>query len=399
MRTTAMGDATIRAMSADPTVLLLHNRYREPGGEERSVAEMADLLRARGHRVSQIERSSAEVIGTRARLKAGAAMVAGGLNPGEIVTTVEQTRADVVHAHNINPLLGPRALVAAREAGARVVMHLHNYRLFCAIAIAYRDGGLCTRCHGRNTFPGVRLRCRGGIAEAAAYAAGLALHQQKVLSAVDRFVVPSRAAADRLASFGLAGDRLEVLPNFLADSGFASASHAASGKYALFAGRLTEEKGVDTAIAAAKRGRVPLLVAGSGPDANRLKRLAAGAPVRFAGRLSPSALAEARRRAAFAVLPSRWDEPCPYAVIEAMASGLPVLVSDAGGLPEMAAGQRVLPARDTGEWSEAMAELWSGREMRRELGAAALDRAREQFGADPFYSGLMAIYKRARRLA
>jgi glycosyltransferase involved in cell wall biosynthesis len=386
-------------MTIAPAVLLLHNRYREPGGEERSVAEMADLLRSRGHRVELVERSSGELVGARARLKAGAAMVSGGLDPDAISAAVERTGPAIVHAHNINPLLGPRALAAAREAGARVVMHLHNYRLFCAIAIAYRDGRVCTRCHGRNTFPGVRLRCRGRLAEAAAYAAGLALHQRRVLSAVDRFGVPSRAAAERLASFGLDDDRVEVLPNFLTESSFAADSHAASGRYALFAGRLTEEKGVDTAITAAKRAGVPLLVAGSGPDADRLKLLAAGAPVHFAGRLSPSALADARRRAAFAVLPSRWDEPGPYAVIEAMAAGLPALVSDAGGLAEMATGQRVLPARDGDRWAEAMAELWRDREARRELGDAALATAREQFGADRFYSGLMGIYERAARNA
>src|SRR5207249_3131694 len=202
-----------------------------------------------------------------------------------------------------------RALEAARDAGARIVMHLHNYRLFCAIAIGYRDDARCTRCHGRNTFPGVRLVCRGSLGEAAVYATGLSLHREKVLRAVDRFVVPSRAAAARLAEFGLPQDRVAVLPNFLTDGGFAAESHAASGKYALFAGRLTAEKGVETVIEAARRSGVPLLVAGSGPDADRLKRLARGAPVRFSGRLSPAAVAEVRRRAAFAVVPSRWDEP------------------------------------------------------------------------------------------
>jgi glycosyltransferase involved in cell wall biosynthesis len=382
-------------MSGKPPVLLLHNRYREPGGEERSVEEMAALLRSRGHRVARVERSSATLIGMRARLRAGTAMVAGGIEPEEVSQAVERTGAGVVHAHNINPLLGPRALAAARAAGARVVMHLHNYRLFCAIAIAYRDSGICTRCSGRNTWPGVRLRCRGSVGEAVAYAAGLALQRERVLRAVDCFVVPSRAAAERLADFGLPHERMTVLPNFLAPSSFASSSHAASGKYAIFAGRLTEEKGVDTAIEAARRARVPLLVVGAGPDVERLKRIAGGSPVRFAGHLSPAALADARRRAAFAVVPSRWDEPCPYAVIEAMAAGLPVLSSDTGGLPEMVGEEHVLPAGDSDRWTEAMDELWRDRDARRKQGTAALSRARERFGADRFYSGLMEIYERA----
>src|SRR5438105_15309825 len=89
-------------------VLLLHNRYREPGGEERSVSEIEALLRARGHRVERFERSSAALEGSRGRLRAGAAMVRGGLDPAEVERAVGRTGAEVVHAHNLNPLLGPR---------------------------------------------------------------------------------------------------------------------------------------------------------------------------------------------------------------------------------------------------------------------------------------------------
>ena len=86
-----------------------------------------------------------------------------------------------MHAHNVHPDLGRRALEAAREAGARVVLHLHNYRLVCAVGTCFTRGADCTRCHGRDTRPGVRLNCRGGSrAEAAVYAAGLALQQRRL---------------------------------------------------------------------------------------------------------------------------------------------------------------------------------------------------------------------------
>jgi len=188
-------------------VLVLHNRYREAGGEERSVEEIVRLLGARGHAVEVLERSSADV----GRARAGAALLAGGLDPGEVERAVRRHGADVVHAHNVHPLFGARALAAAKGAGARVVMHLHNYRLFCAIAIDYREGAVCTRCRGRNTVPGVRLRCRGNLPEALAYGAGLAIHQRRLVDSVDRFVAPSAFAAERLASQGL-GDRPDIAP-------------------------------------------------------------------------------------------------------------------------------------------------------------------------------------------
>jgi glycosyltransferase involved in cell wall biosynthesis len=381
-----------------PTVLLLHNRYREAGGEERSVAEIAALLRSRGHRVELCERASATLAGAGGRLRAGGAMLAGGLDPEQVEQAVRRSGAEIVHAHNLTPLLGARALAAARRGGARTVMHVHNYRLVCAIAVTYRDGGVCTRCSGRNTWPGVRLRCRGSLVEAAAYAVGLSLHQRRLLARVDRLVVPSVFAKQRLLELGLPAARsAAVLHNFLRDSDFTSPAVPRGGAYALFAGRLTEEKGADVAIEASARTDVPLRIAGAGPERERLERLADDlrAPVTFAGRLDSAELASTRRAAAFCVLPSRWDEPCPYAAIEAMAAGLPVLASAVGGLPELVGQAQTLPPGAIERWAAAMDGLWRDPEKRSRAGEDALVRARELFGEERFYSGLMDVYDSA----
>ena len=130
---------------------------------------------------------------------------------------MRRTGARVVHAHNVQPSLGWRALAAARAAGARVVLHLHNYRLVCAVGTCFTRGEDCTRCHGRNTLPGVRLNCRGGSrAESAAYGAGLALWQRRLAASADAFVVPSAfalrpaGAARRAARRPRARDRVRA---------------------------------------------------------------------------------------------------------------------------------------------------------------------------------------------
>jgi glycosyltransferase involved in cell wall biosynthesis len=378
-------------------VLILHNRYRAPGGEERSVAEIGALLQERGHHVELLERSSAELAGRRGRLRAGAAMTMGGLGPGEVAEAVRRAGADVVHAHNVHPLWGSRALAAAREAGAAVVLHLHNYRLFCAIGIGFRDGAVCTRCRGRNVFPGVRLRCRGNLAEAVAYGAGLWRQQPGIAAAVGRYVVPSAFAADRLAELGLARDSISVAHNFLRAGDFAPAPPDDPPQFGLYAGRLVEEKGVETAIEAAALAEVPLHIAGTGPNAERLEGLARdrGAPARFLGRIDPPEMRAALARAAFVVVPSRWDEPCPYSVIEAMAAGVPVLASDHGGLPELVGREHVLPARAAPAWAAAMRTLWEDAAQRRARGVEALARARRLFGAERFYAALMDAYAAA----
>ncbi len=377
-------------------VLLLHNRYRAPGGEERSVEAIAGLLRDRGHAVAMLERASDELEGARGRIRAGAGMLAGGLRPGEVEDAVRRHRADVVHAHNVNPLLGARSLAAAHRAGARVVLHLHNYRLVCAIAICFRDGEVCTRCHGRNTWPGVRLRCRGSVPEAAAYGAGLTLHQRRLAACVDQFIVPSAAALRRLREIGAPVGEAAVLPNFVRDAEVVQSPPAGEPRHALYAGRLVEEKGVETAIEAAAGAGVPLAVAGAGPQEEALRALAGrlGAPVRFLGSLGPEELAEARAAAAFSVIPSRWDEPCPYAAIESLAAGVPVLASSVGGLPEIVGPGHTLPPGAIERWAAEMGRLWRDPPARRAAAEAALARAREVFGEERFYSGLMDVYAR-----
>lgn len=370
-------------------VLLLHNRYRAAGGEERAVADLADLLERRGHPVHLIDRFSVET----GRGRAARGMMAGGLDPDEVGDAVRSHQVDIVHAHNIHPLLGWRALAAARGAGARTVLHLHNFRLFCAIGVAYRDGAPCFRCRGRATAPGLRLRCRGSLAEAAVYAAGLHLQQPHIYDNVDRFAVVSHATADRLRELGLPGDRVTVTPNFLRDADVAAVSGAGHGSYALIAGRLVEEKGFDTAITACRLAGVPLVVAGEGPDAARLGRLADGADVRFAGRVPGVELARLRAGAALALAPSRWEEPCPYAVLDAQASGVPVLVSDRGGLPELVSPDAVIATPRVQEWAMAISELWHDPELRQRRGTAALARAREQFGEAAYYERLMGLYE------
>jgi glycosyltransferase involved in cell wall biosynthesis len=187
-----------------------------------------------------------------------------------------------------------------------------------------------------------------------------------------------------------------VLHNFVTDEEFVAAPPAGRGSHALFAGRLVEEKGADTAILASAASGVPLAI---GPDQQRLARLAAehDAPVTFLRRVPPEQMGVVRSQAAFLLAPSRWDEPCPYTVIEAMAAGLPVLASERGGLPEMVGEDRALPDRDVDRWASAMRALWDDDAERARRAEEALARARKLFGEERFYSALMDVYEGRRQ--
>jgi glycosyltransferase involved in cell wall biosynthesis len=373
----------------DMRVLLLHNRYRAEGGEERSVEEIAGLLAERGHAVEVLERSSGEL----GRARAAASLWHGGLEDEAVERAARALGADVVHAHNLHPLFGWRALAAGRAAGARVVLHLHNFRLFCAIGVAYRDGAPCFRCREGYTRPGLRLRCRGSLPESAAYAAGLHRQFPELLRHADRLVTVSDATMGQLVALGVPAGQIVSLPNFVPASAFVERSRADRGGYALVAGRLVPEKGFDTAVLACRAAGVPLVVAGQGPDEQRLRGLADGADVRFAGMLARDELARVRADAALALAPSRSDDACPYAVVEALAAGVPVIASDRGGLPELAAASGVEPAEDLAAWTLAVQRAWSDPADRLARGEAALALARERCHPDVYYERLMRIYQ------
>ena len=146
-------------------ILFLHNRYRTTGGEERAVDDLVWLVRETlGEEAELLTRDSA-VLG---RARAATGLLRGGLDEDDVAAAVRRTRARVVHAHNLLPGFGWRALAAAREAGARVVVHLHNYRLVCEVGTCFPQDGDCTRCHGRKTLPGLALnRRRTGSAQLA----------------------------------------------------------------------------------------------------------------------------------------------------------------------------------------------------------------------------------------
>ena len=373
-----------------PRVLVLHNRYRVTGGEERSVELQLRAMGEAGVEHRMLERRSEEA----GRGRAAAALLRGGERPDQVSAAVAELGADLVHVHNMLPLIGPRALTAARAAGARVVLHLHNVRLFCSTGFGERDGGPCYRCHHRLTLPGVVLNCRRSLPEAVTYAAALSLHQREVVAAVDRFVTPSRWAAGQVVKLGLPADRVESLRHYLPDEAFAERSQAAAGGYALVASRLSPEKGIDDAIAAATAAGVPLRIAGEGPQRERLGKLAAGADVTFLGRLAPEDVRSQLEGAAMVLMPSHYHEFSPYAALEAMAQGVPAVATAMGGLPDLLGAERCVALGDRAALVDRIRALWTDPGLRAGEGEASIARARERHSQERYMHELAALYAR-----
>jgi glycosyltransferase involved in cell wall biosynthesis len=330
-------------------ILFLHNRYRTTGGEERAVGELMSLVREElGEEAELLERDSAQL----GRSRAAQGLLRGGLDPDDVATAVRRTKARIVHVHNLWPTFGPKGLHAAKEAGAKVVLHLHNYRLVCAVGTCFNSRGEdCTKCQGRNTLPGVRLNCRGASrAEAITYARAIRRHQRAITELADIIVVPSQMAAFRLNALKAPIESVHIVGHVLRD--FAERSTAKDGTYALIASRLAPEKGIETAIEACRQANVELVVAGDGPYP--LPRDGA----KFVGQVDAQELARLRAGAALAIVPSRAYETFGLAAMEAMAAGLPVVASHIGALAEFVEPDGLVPPNDPGELAAAISRRY-----------------------------------------
>jgi glycosyltransferase involved in cell wall biosynthesis len=358
-------------------VLFLHNRYRTTGGEERAVESLRWLVQEYLDEPTELLSRDSASLG-----RAGAALglLRGGLDPAEVARAVRSSGARVVHAHNVNPALGWRALAAARAAGARVVLHLHQYRLVCAIGVCFTRGAECTRCHGRDTTPGVRLNCRGNVAEAVAYGAALALWQRRLVEQADAVIVPSVFARERLRELGapLRWERVHVLPPPLRTAAMSAegagretlpAGVGGPDRYALVVSRLSPEKGVDVAIDACRMAGMALVIAGDGPERAALAAHAGDGAVRFVGHVGDRELAELRAGATIALAPSRSAETFGLAAAEAMEAGLPVAASNVGALPELLEPQALVAPGEALALADAIGRLagdWAAGERGRE---------------------------------
>jgi len=323
-------------------ILLVHNFYRQHGGESEVFEAERRMLLAAGHSVISYTRDSREIAGfgpwKRTALAPNA--IWSRKSRREIGALIASEAPEVAHFTNTFPLISPSAYYACRSARVPVVQSIHNYRLICPAATLWRDGSICEECVDHSLLRSVRHACyRKSRPASAVLATALAVHRRcgSYAQLVDRYIALTEFARERLIAGGLPGERICVKPNFVEpDPG----PRAGSGRHALFAGRLTEEKGLHTLLDAWRRlgPELPLRVAGDGPLREALARRIESeriAGVTLLGSLPRDALLEELRGARVLVFPSEWYEGMPMAIVEAFACGVPCVAARLGGMREM----------------------------------------------------------------
>lgn len=364
-------------------------------------AAEGELLEAQGHEVIRYTAHN-DAVAAMGRLALARATIWNGEQYRALRALFAARKPDVVHVHNTLPLISPAVYDAAKREGAAVVQTLHNYRLVCPSGLLFRDGGPCRDCVGRAVpWPGVRHGCyRDSRAASAVVAAMLALHRARGTyhRMVDRYVALTDFAKATFVAGGLPAERIEVKPNFVAtDPGYGQGN----GGYALYVGRLSEEKGVRVLLDAWSHtgGGLPLRIVGAGPLTPYVAERAAGLEgVTLVGRVDPGDVAGFMRDAALLVMPSVWFEGMPMTILEAFAAGTPVVASALGAMAAMIEHGRTGRLFTPGDPQALAAELrWCAEAPERLRGMRETARAvyRSRYSAESNYRRLMEIYRAA----
>lgn len=386
-------------------VLLVHNTYQQPGGEDVVVRQEKQMLEAFGHQVSLYERSNheLELLSPLARPAQFYRTIWSEKSRRDFLRVLQREKPAIVHVHNTFFMISPSIYAACRSAEVPVVQTLHNFRLVCPAATLFRNGAVCEECPDHGMWKGIAHGCYRESKAATAVVAAMVSTHRLLRTWVDRvtaYIALTHFASKKIASSGIPEEKIWVKPNFAHPD---PATGVPRQSYALFVGRLAPEKGGALLMEAWRRLKVqvPLRIIGDGPERPRLEALASKYnlnDVHFEGRKSREEALAAMNEARFLVFPSIYYESFPVTLAEAFACSTPVICCRLGAMAEIVEdGQTGLhfPPSDPEQLADRVCRAWSDPARMAEMGAAARKAYEEHYSQEKNYPMLMEIYRRA----
>jgi glycosyltransferase involved in cell wall biosynthesis len=380
-------------------ILVVHNEYGRFSGEEAVVDAQCRLLVDRGHQVERFTRGSDEIpkmwLGETRAFFSG---IYSHESARQMQRRLQTNRPDIVHVHNVYPLISPSVLGVCRQAGVPVAMTVHNYRLVCPNGLHLSHGAVCERCSGGREYWCVLRNCEGNLCKSIGYAARnyVARSLGLFIDNVGIFMVLTEFNRRRLIAAGYSENRIVVLPNMV--FGSVDGGRDSFGDYVGYAGRISPEKGTALLVEGARRSpAIPFQAAGS---YDRMPDQVARAPsnFQFRGHLDGMVLDEFFDRSRIIVLSSICFEGFPVTLAQAMLHGKPVVAPRIGGIPEIVdegvTGLLFEPG-NAREFADRVRYLWENPELCRRMGQAGRKKALHEYSVDRYYDRLMAAYEKA----
>lgn len=380
-------------------ILLIHNKYQQPGGETAVVQKEQQLLQQYDHQVHLFEVRNTNIQSFYDKITVALRISYSKVARKAIVEQIQKYVPGIVHVHNFFPLLSPSIYDACREFGIPVVQTLHNYRIICPGALLMRQGRVCEICIKHSAYRALRYKCyRNSFWGTLSVARMVQTHRVRKTwhTKVHAFIALSEFARNIFTKEGLPSSKIFVKPNFVPNS-LSDIAAPKTREGALFVGRISEEKGILTLLRAWQNNSImPLRIAGTGPlyEQCREKHIET---VEFLGWQTSQQVNDEMNNAAFIVMPSEWYEGFPMVLVEAFAHGLPVIASRLGALAEIISDGATGLLFEPGNANDLAAKVhWmlSHSDERQRMGQNARLEYLTKYTPERNYQMLMDIYER-----
>jgi glycosyltransferase involved in cell wall biosynthesis len=378
-------------------IVQIHNHYRYNGGENVNFKKICKLLKSHNHNVLTLERQSSNIANSIGKIRA----FLSGINSldanNDMRHIINFKSPDIVHVHNLYPLISPSVLYECKQNNIPVVMRCPNYRLVCPTGVHLRNNKICELCCGGKEIWCILKNCRNDIFESLSYAIRnfIARKRRIFLKSITYYLPPTNFVKNRLIDAGYPKDRIIVLPNMVSLPD--SFSIPPIGEYIAYVGRISPEKGIETLIKAAERTDLDLKIAGDYSSLPGILKHKSD-KINFVGHLTKNQLEEFYKNARFLVVPSNWYEPFGLVIAEAMGLGLPVIGSKIGGISEIIENGLTGFLFEPGNHNDLAKKikiLWNNPDLCRKMGAKGRKKATQEYSESTYYHSLIKIYEKA----
>jgi glycosyltransferase involved in cell wall biosynthesis len=320
-------------------ILLLHNKYKYAGGEDKVFEAEGDLLSSHNHQVERLVFDNSLIQTGLDKMLSGIMGVYNFKSANAVDKKIREFKPDILHVHNFFPLASPSIFYVAKRHKVPVVMTLHNYRLICPSALLYHNDRIYEKSL-HSIFPidaVIKGVYRNSILQTAGLAVMTTIHNLigTWRNKIDKFITLTAFAKSKFleSRVNASPDQFMLKPNYIDDPGDGMETRE---DFFLYVGRLSEEKGIRVLLNAFKNPELKLVIIGNGPMLPEVESVVKERNnIQYLGFQPKDVIMDNLKRAKSLVFPSTCYEGFPLTILEALATGTPVIASRIGGIGEI----------------------------------------------------------------
>tara|TARA_R110000868_G_C10963488_1_gene768777 strand:+ start:5046 stop:6221 length:1176 start_codon:yes stop_codon:yes gene_type:complete len=376
---------------------MVHNSYQIKGGEDSVVLNECNLLRSHGHDVTVFQVDNSYIRGFFSKLVVAIFSIFSVFGYFKMRRVIKKTKPDVVHVHNYFPILSPSIFWACHYNNVPVVHTLHNFRAICPTAILMWKGKVVEKSISSSSSWWTLSKKVYKNSFLGTFFLILMVEINKKIgtwsTAVDGYIALTDFSKKKYVSAGWPEDRIYIKPNF---SDYRGGSLESRENFALYVGRLSEEKGVRFLVDCFRGSGLSIKFVGDGPLNEYLESHGSN-NIENLGRLPKEEVLSLMSRASCLVMASTWYEGFPMVIVEALGCGLPVIVPKLGNMEAVVThdlcGLHYTP-KDNQGFINAASKVITDPSVRERLSIGALKEFDAKYTPSENLTSLIEIYKK-----